>query len=59
MFQATQCFPGWSRESICLWLRCTTDDRHIKKRYIGHFATNLVNAVRGKITPTRAYRPRN
>ena len=21
MLQATQCFPDWSRESICLWLR--------------------------------------
>ena len=35
------------------------DDRHIKKRHIGLFATNLINAVRGKIRPTRALCPRN
>ena len=33
------------------------DNRHIKKRHIGLFATNLINAVRGKIRPTRALRP--
>ena len=35
------------------------DNRHVKKRHIGLFATILINAVRGKIRPTRALRPRN
>ena len=35
------------------------DDRHIKKRHTSLFATNLINAVRVKIRPTRALRPRN
>jgi len=35
------------------------DDRHIKKRHIGLFAKNLINAVRGKIRPTFALRPKN
>ena len=35
------------------------DDRHIKKRHIGLIATNLINAVLGKIRPTRALCPRN
>ena len=35
------------------------DDRQIKKRHIGLIATNLINAVLGKIGPTRALRPRN
>ena len=35
------------------------DDRHTKKRHIGLFATNLINAVRGKIKPKLALRPGN
>ena len=35
------------------------DNRHVKKRHIGLFATILINAVGGKIRPTRALRPRN
>ena len=35
------------------------DDRHIKKRRMGLFVTNLINAILGKIRPTRALRSRN
>ena len=49
MFQATQCFLVVQENLFAYGPDVLHDDRHIKKRHIGLFATNLINAVRGKL----------
>ena len=49
MFQATQCFLVGHENLFTYGPDVLHDDRHIKKRHIGLFATNLINAVRRKL----------